>query len=121
MSGREQLSPKYQGIFDKAKTGRSMKSAIQAGCLICLGCATKAIKNCPESKTCPYWPYRPYQEIPYKAKRGNPKQILSRVHKGQIARKSKTAPLSVTKVVSIPKGHTGRLRVSIELEPENAS
>lgn len=118
MSGREQVKPKYRGIWDKAQTGRSMKSAIKVMCLICMNCETKAIRDCGQEHICPLWKYRPYQTNPYKVKRGNLQQNLHRVHTGQIARKSTKGPICVTKDIQIPKGHKGRLRVSIEL-PES--
>lgn len=114
---REQLTPKFRGIYDKAMTGRSLKSAIQVGCLICTTCKTKEIKNCSDSG-CQNYPYRPYQKIPWKSRRGNPQQILNRVHKGKIARKSISTPRSVTKDILIPNPHTERLRVRIVVEPE---
>lgn len=69
------VTPKYQGIVDKAQTGRSPKSAIHAHCLMCVGCITKEIRNCTD-KECPFYPYRPYQEKPYKAHKGK-KQLVT--------------------------------------------
>lgn len=115
---REGITKKFEGIYDKAMQGRSPISAIRASCLICMSSSTKEIRSCTD-EGCPLWLYRPYQEIPWKAHRGKPQQILNRAHKGKIARKSKNAPISVSKDIVIPKHHSGRLRVRIELEQKN--
>lgn len=112
------VTKKYQGIVDRAATGRSPKSAIHASCLRCMSCSTKEIRDCTDEE-CPLRPYRPYQKIPWKSHRGKPQQILDRAHKGKIARKSISKPLSVSKDIIIPEGHTERLRVRIVVEAEN--
>ena len=112
------VTKKYQGIVDKALTGRSPMSAIHANCLICLNCATKEIKNCTE-KNCIFWIYRPYQDKPYRLhnrRKGGIYDRYVRGEKGQILQK-KAGPVS--KDIVIPNPHTERLRVRIELEPEN--
>ncbi|MHC4890748.1 MAG: hypothetical protein ACYTEO_14940 [Planctomycetota bacterium] len=115
---REGITKKYQGIYDKAMQGRSPISAIRASCLICMSSSTKGIRSCTD-EGCPLWLYRPYQEIPWKARRRTTGQNLNRLQTGKITRQSKKSPLTVTKDIKIPEGHSGRLRVSIELEPKN--
>ena len=112
------VTPKYRGIYEKAVTGRSPMSAIQINCLICLGCSTKSIRDCTE-KSCVFYKYRPYQEKPYRLHRrriGGISDRYVRGEKGQILQK-KAGPVS--KDIVIPNPHTERLRVRIELEPEN--
>lgn len=112
------VTKKFEGIYDKAMAGRSLKSAVHVGCLICTSCDTKEIKNCSDP-ACQNYPYRPYQKIPWKAHRGKRHHILDRAHKGKIARQCEKGPRSVSKDIIIPEGHTGRLRVRVIVEPEN--
>ena len=112
--GRKQLTPKYRGIYDKAMGGHSPKSAIHAGCLICLGCDTKAIKNCAENKTCPFWPYRPYQD---KTKRPR-KRNLTRINTDEKGRFTKKPGGPVAKDIIIPNVSAGKLRLRVLVEQE---
>lgn len=119
MSGRDQLTPKYRGIWDKAKTGRSPMSAILGHCLECMSCVRKEITNCSD-EGCLFHQYRPYQAKPYKLRTRKTGGISDRYVRGEKGRISKKKPSPITKDITIPKGHSGRLRVSIEIPQETA-
>lgn len=61
----------YRIRYKKAMGGRSLKCAAQAFCLECVCWQPSEVKVCTD-KGCPLYPYRPYQEIPWKAFRGKP-------------------------------------------------
>jgi len=69
---RKQMPAMYRGGYDKAMRGRSLKSAVHAFCLECVGWQRKEVELCT-SPACPLFPYRPYQEVPWKARRSNRK------------------------------------------------
>lgn len=115
---RNELTPKYRGIYDKAKTGRSMKSAIHIGCLICTACKTKLIKDC-EIESCAFHQYRPYQDKPRKLHKPTNTSNLHRSPKGQIVKSRTNSPQRVSKVIEIPKALSGRVRVTVAIEPES--
>ena len=72
---REQTPNRCKGFYDKAMRGRSLKMAVKAFCLECVCWQKEEIKNCTDV-ACPLYPYKPYQEIPWKARKG----IKSDVH-----------------------------------------
>ena len=109
--GRKQLLPKYRGIFDRAVAGKSRADAIHAGCLICLSCDTKAIRNCQE-ETCPYHPYRPYRDKPPDRRKIRTQKTDE---KGKFLKKT-GGPVS--KDVIIQNVSAGNLRVRLVVEPE---
>jgi hypothetical protein len=57
----EKLSPLYLGHFDKAHTGKSLRSAITAKCLDCQGWERTGVRDC-EDGSCPLWLNRPYKD-----------------------------------------------------------
>jgi hypothetical protein len=50
----------YQGVFQRAETGKSLRAAVNAKCLDCAGFQRKEITLCT-AETCPLRQYRPYQ------------------------------------------------------------
>ncbi len=114
---KKELTPKYRGIYEKAITQRSPKSAIQTHCLRCTGCETKAIRDC-QDESCEFHKYRPYQENPYKFHRPTNTSNLSRCRTGKIAKSRKNAPTSISKVIDVEKPTSGRLRIKVEVLPE---
>ncbi len=117
MTTRNDFSPKFRGIYDKAMTGRSPKASVQCCCLVCMSSKTKEIRDCTDTG-CQHHPYRPYQENPHKSHRPTNPSILSRSAKGKIA---KSSPKSggVRKythfIQNVPEG---RVRIRIEIEPK---
>jgi hypothetical protein len=53
-------APSKESVFIRAYSGKSPGAGIKAHCLECVGCDTKAVRECTSS-ACPLWPYRPYQ------------------------------------------------------------
>lgn len=56
----QEMPKSCQTNYKKAMTGRSIKAAIKAACLECVGWQRKEIKSCT-SLACPLYPYRPYK------------------------------------------------------------
>lgn len=56
---RQQIPRLYQGAYDRAVGGKSLRAAIRAFCLECSGCRRAEITTCP-SAACPLYPRRPY-------------------------------------------------------------
>ena len=69
---RKQIPAKYKGIYDKALRGRSLKTAVHAQCLECVGWQLREVEKCTDT-ACPLFPYRPYQDVPWKAYRSTRK------------------------------------------------
>jgi len=60
---RLSIIPKpYKKTYEKAVARKSMKAAIKAQCLECVGWEKSEVRNCT-ALACPLWAYRPYQEI----------------------------------------------------------
>lgn len=58
------VPPLYRPLYERVISGEaSYRQAIKAKCQECLGWedAVRGIRNCT-ARTCPLWPYRPYQE-----------------------------------------------------------
>lgn len=117
MTCRDDFSPKYRGIYDKAMTGKSPKSAIHAQCLICTGCKTKDIRDCSVTG-CPLFLYRPYQSIPHKAHKPTFTQNLSRCATGEIVAESKKSARPIAKDIFIEKPPSEPYRLRITIEPK---
>lgn len=117
---RNELTPKYRGVYDRAKTGHSPASAIKTNCLRCMCCKTNDIASC-ENKDCEFHQYRPYQPKSRKNIKHRTGAILHRSPTGQIVKTSKKSGHLLSKVIEVPKSHSGRLRVKIEIGPETES
>lgn len=115
---RNELTPKYRGIYDKAKTGRSPKSAIHAYCLICMSSVRKNIKECVQ-EVCPFHQYRPYQDIPWKARKRTTGLILAHKEALRNGRKTSNSVRPITQVLNIKKPISGRVRFTLAIEPES--
>jgi hypothetical protein len=50
----------YRGIYDRAVSGKSLRSAVNSFCLECVMWQRKEVRLCT-SLACPLWPYRNYQ------------------------------------------------------------
>ena len=50
----------YRRGFDKAIEGKSLRAAIDAKCMDCMGWQATEVKRC-DVVTCPMWTVRPYQ------------------------------------------------------------
>jgi len=110
----KRFTPKYQGIYEKAMAGRSPKAAIHAFCLMCTGCKHKAVKNCTDS-TCPLFPYRPYQDNPWKARKRTKALISTHYQRDVNSDKSPKQGRLVQKDIIIENpAKRLKLRVSIE-------
>lgn len=58
---REDMPKPYRRTYDRALSGRSLKAAVKAHCLECMGWQREEVRACT-SYPCPLWPYRDYQE-----------------------------------------------------------
>jgi len=114
---RNELTPKYRGIYDKAKTGRSPKSAIHAYCLICMSCIRKEIKECL-NKGCPLYQYRPYQDNPWKARKRTTGLILAHKEALRNGRNITKSVRPISQVLNIKKPISGRVRFTMSIAPE---
>ena len=114
---RNELTPKYRGDYDKAKTGRSPMAAIRTHCRRCMASKTKEIRDCTD-EGCEFHQYRPYQENPYKFVRRSTKQNLNRTSTGQIVKTRSKRDQPVSKDVLIKNAPEGQLRLHIEIVPE---
>lgn len=112
------VTPKYLGIYERARAGRSPMSAIQANCLICMGCSTKEIRDC-SVKDCVFYKYRPYQENPYRLHRRRTGRISDRYVRGQNGQILEKRTKQVSKDIIIQKPTTGPIRVRVTIEPKN--
>ena len=52
--------PSKLSQFERAYSGRSMRAAINANCLDCVGYEQAEVKRC-QIYDCPFWDYRPYR------------------------------------------------------------
>jgi len=50
----------YRKKYDKAMSGKSIRSAIDIKCLECMCWRQAEVKKC-NIVSCPLWPYRPYK------------------------------------------------------------
>jgi len=57
---RAQMPKIHRANYDKAMGGKSMKAAIKAFCLECVGWEKEEVRLCT-GLACPLWPYRPYR------------------------------------------------------------
>ena len=53
-----QMPRSFRNVYQKAMSGRSMKSAIKSNCLECMGWQREEVKLCTDLG-CPLYPYRP--------------------------------------------------------------
>jgi hypothetical protein len=92
------IPTKYRGVYAKAMKGRSLKSAVKAMCYECFGYSEVAdnIKNCAGTG-CPLYPYRPYQDQPWKAHQ-------MPVHQRQNLKKP-TKPIKNVELLTAGKGN----------------
>lgn len=58
---RADISKAYRRTYDRALSGRSLKAAVKAHCLECMGWQREEVRACT-SYPCSLWPYRDYQE-----------------------------------------------------------
>jgi len=56
----QKLVPSRLGQFERAYSGKSLRAAINANCLDCMGYAPKEVKRC-RILDCPFHSLRPYQ------------------------------------------------------------
>ncbi len=66
---RDDVSPMYREIYDRAMAGHSRKAAIKAFCLECMGWARTEVAGC-DTYECPLHPYKPYTPKKLPEKRG---------------------------------------------------
>ncbi len=64
----EDMPETCRGHYRKAMKGRSMKAAITAFCLECVGYVRSEVDICTDIG-CPLYPFRPFQAIPWKARK----------------------------------------------------
>lgn len=116
---REQITPKYQCIYDKAMTGRSMKSAIHINCLLCVGCKRKEITDC-QMVECSLFPYRPYQNPQYRVRRRTTALISDHYVRGKKVETAKKSLQPIERNILVNNPSLNRLRVKVIIEPETA-
>ena len=63
---RAQMPRSYRACYDKAISGKSLRSAINSFCLECICWQIEEIRNCTDL-ACPLYAVRPYQ-LPQKAR-----------------------------------------------------
>ena len=85
----------YRNFYKKAMQGRSLKTAIRAFCLECVQWQRAEVENCTDTG-CPLYPYRPYQEVPWKASRHSKERSEKQVD-------------SAKRLVELKKKHQGIL------------
>lgn len=61
ISDLQKYAPSKIGAFKAAFTGKSLRSAINAKCLDCVGFTSGEVREC-KAWGCPLWLVRPYQE-----------------------------------------------------------
>ena len=54
------IPSRYRGIFKAAYAGRSLRRAVSAFCLDCIGLDPDEIRKC-SAPACPLWSVRPYR------------------------------------------------------------
>jgi hypothetical protein len=59
---REGIPRMYQGIYNRAMSGKSRKAAMHAFCLECVCWERNEVALCTD-KDCPLFPYRPYKRV----------------------------------------------------------
>jgi len=57
---RKQISRLYKPVYDRAVKGRSLRAAINAQCLECVGWQRNEVRDCTDL-ACPLYAVRPYQ------------------------------------------------------------
>ncbi len=57
-----QIPKAYRRIYKQAVTGKSLRAAVNAQCLMCCGYQRKEVTLCTDL-ACPLYAVRPYQEI----------------------------------------------------------
>ena len=75
LTQKEQIEKRLQvmpatcrGHYRKAMRGRSMKAAITAQCLECVQWVRQEVELCTDTG-CPLYPFRPFQSVPWKARK----------------------------------------------------
>ena len=61
------ITKDYRRTYERAVKGNSLRAAINAQCLECVGWQRLEVHRCT-SLACPLWAVRPYQEINSKAR-----------------------------------------------------
>jgi len=54
----QRYAPRYVGTFRRAYAGGSLRAAVTAQCVECMGFEVAAVRECT-APACPLWPYRP--------------------------------------------------------------
>jgi hypothetical protein len=57
---RSDIPSVYAGVYSRAVSGKSLRSAVNSFCLQCMGWQREEVRFCC-SYACPLWSYRPYQ------------------------------------------------------------
>ena len=55
-----QTPKSYRATYLRAVSGKSIRAAVNANCVMCCGYERDAVRTC-SALSCPLWPYRPYQ------------------------------------------------------------
>lgn len=84
MSKMTDVPKTYQRIWEKARTGKSLKSAAKCFCLECVGWLRVEVERC-SSPNCPLFRYRPYMTD---EERAHHKTLTKRRGVGGFKRKS---------------------------------
>ncbi len=58
---RADMPQAYRRTYDRALSGKSLRAAVKASCLECMGWQREDVRACT-AYPCPLWPYRDYQE-----------------------------------------------------------
>ncbi len=66
---RNRMPSAYRGIYDRAVSGQSLRAAVNAQCLECVGWMKNEIRECTDA-ACPLFAVRPYQDSLQTARNG---------------------------------------------------
>jgi len=66
---KSQMPRRFQGIYDRAVKGKSLRAAVNAFCLECVCYQIKEVRNCTD-QGCSLYAVRPYQKRPQKGREG---------------------------------------------------
>jgi hypothetical protein len=62
---RVDMPRSYRRTYDRALSGNSLRAAVKAQCLECMGWQREEVRVCT-AYPCPLWPYRDYTEFAVK-------------------------------------------------------
>ena len=70
-----------QSIYRRATSGNSLRAAVNAFCVECVGYVTNEVRQCTD-RGCPLWAVRPYQDSSQSAREGRDIAAKSKISAG---------------------------------------